>query len=213
MGWRFGMRPTGSGRSVLVFAKAPRPGYAKTRLIPALGAEGAAALHARLIKHTLNTVRHAGFRAVRLYGTPADDEFLRYCAARYNADLVPQPDGDLGTRMCAAFTQTLAASPSAILVGTDCPAMTTDDLRRAVSALERGNNAVFTPTEDGGYALVALRRCDPALFDEIAWGTPVVMEQTRERLRTLGWSWEELDVLWDVDTPSDYERLLASHLL
>jgi uncharacterized protein len=198
---------------VLVFAKAPTPGYAKTRLIPVLGAEGAAALHARLIKHTLNKVCQAGFRAVHLYGTPADDDFLRHCAARYGADLVPQSEGDLGARMCAALTHTLAASTSAILIGTDCPALTTDDLRRALCALERGNDAVFAPAEDGGYALVALRRCDPRLFDGISWGTPVVMEETRERLRALAWTWEELDLLWDVDTPSDYERLLASRLL
>jgi uncharacterized protein len=207
------MPPTGSGRSVLVFAKAPRPGYAKTRLIPVLGPQGAAALQARLIEHTLSTVRQAGFRSVQLYGTPADDDFLRCCAARYGADLVPQSEGDLGARMCAALTETLAANRSAILIGTDCPAMTPDDLRRAIRALEHGSDAAFTPTEDGGYALVALRRCDPTLFDGIAWGTPVVMEETRERLRALAWSWQELGLLWDVDTPGDYERLLASRLL
>ena len=140
------MPPTNRARSVLVFAKAPRPGYAKTRLIPLLGAEGAAALQARLIKHTLNTVREAGFRAIQLCGTPADDDFLRFCAARYGADLVPQSDGNLGARMCAALSDTLAVSASAILVGSDCPAMTSHHLRAAVRALERGNDAVFAPT-------------------------------------------------------------------
>jgi len=202
-----------SARSVIVFAKAPRPGRAKTRLIPLLGPEGAAALQARLIKHTLNTVRQAGFRTIYLYGTPADDDFLRFCAERYGAELMPQSEGDLGSRMYAALTETLVTSTSAVLIGSDCPAMTPHALRGAMRALERGKDAAFAPTEDGGYALVALKRCHPTLFQGIAWSTSAVMEDTRARLRDVGWTWEELDRLWDVDTPEDYERLIASRLL
>jgi rSAM/selenodomain-associated transferase 1 len=207
------MPHTDSARSVIVFAKAPRPGHAKTRLIPLLGAEGAAALHARLIKHTLSTVRQAGFRAIYLYGAPAEDDFLRFCAERYGAELIPQSGGDLGARMCAALADTLATSTSAVLIGSDCPAMTPHALRGAVRALEDGKDAAFVPTEDGGYALIALKRCHPTLFDGIAWSTSAVMEDTRARLRVVGWTWEELDLLWDVDTPEDYERLLASRLI
>lgn len=207
------MSPTNNTRSALVFAKAPRPGHAKTRLIPALGPEGAAALQARLIKHTLNTVRQAGFRAIELHGTPADDDFLRFCAERYGADLVPQGEGDLGARMCAALSAALEHSRTAVLVGTDCPALTAQHLRRAVHALESGSEAVFAPTEDGGYALIGLTRCDARLFDTIAWSTTTVMSDTRTRLRALEWRWSELDLLWDVDTPADYQRLVSSGLL
>lgn len=202
-----------NSRCVLVFAKAPRPGFAKTRLIPALGAEGAAALHARLIKHTLQSVRQAGFGTIELHGTPADDDFLRYCAARYGADLLAQCHGDLGGRMHTALAGCLARSASVLLIGTDCPALGPCELRRACRLLESGVDAVFAPTEDGGYALVGLTRCDSRLFEAVAWGTSSVMTQTRERLRALRWNWSELDVLWDVDTPQDYERLLASRLL
>ena len=194
---------------MLVFAKAPRPGHAKTRLIPALGAEGAAALQARLIKHTLNTVRQAGFRAIELHGAPADDDFLRFCAERYGADLVTQSDGDLGARMCAALTAALQHSRAVLLVGSDCPALTAQHLREAMHALESDCEAAFAPTEDGGYALIGLTRCDPRLFEAIAWGTSNVMSETRVRLRALEWRWSELDLLWDVDTPADYERLAA----
>jgi glycosyltransferase A (GT-A) superfamily protein (DUF2064 family) len=72
---------------------------------------------------------------------------------------------------------------------------------------------VFSPTEDGGYALIGLTRCDERLFEGIAWSTPRVMDETRARLRGLGWRWRELDTLWDVDRPADYERLVASALL
>ena len=207
------MPRTDSARSVIVFAKAPRPGHAKTRLIPLLGAEGAAALQARLIKHTLSTVRQAGFRAIYLYGAPAEDDFLRFCADRYGAELIPQCEGDLGARMSAALTGTLVTSTSAVLIGSDCPAMTPHALRGAVRALEDGKDAAFVPTEDGGYALVALKRCHPTLFQGIGWSTSAVMEDTRARLRAVGWTWAELDLLWDVDTPEDYERLLASRLI
>jgi uncharacterized protein len=207
------MPRTNSARPALVFAKAPRPGLAKTRLIPLLGPDGAAALHARLIKHTLSTVSRAGLRPLELHATPADDDFLGYCAARYSAELVPQTEGDLGARMLAALSRALACSTCAILVGTDCPALRADDIGQAVRKLERGLDAVFAPTEDGGYALIGLTRCDPELFRSIAWGTASVMSDTRRRLRALNWRWGELDTTWDVDTPADYRRLLETHLL
>ena len=101
----------------------------------------------------------------------------------------------------------------AMLIGTDCPALTPRDLRLAAHHLEAGADAVFSPTEDGGYALIGARRCDLRLFEGIAWSSATVMEETRARLRDLGWRWEELPTLWDVDRPADYERLLASGLL
>jgi uncharacterized protein len=72
---------------------------------------------------------------------------------------------------------------------------------------------VFVPAEDGGYALIGLSRNDARVFEGINWGGTEVMAQTRERLRGLGWRWHELDTLWDVDRPADYQRLLQSGLL
>ena len=207
------MSPTNKRRTVLVFAKAPRPGLAKTRLVPLLGAEGAAALHAKLVKRTLETARRAGLGDLELHGEPADDDFLRFCAERYGARLVPQAAGDLGDRMCVAVQQVLETCAYAILVGSDCPALTARHLRSAAKALEDGSDAVFVPAEDGGYALVGLARCDARLFQGVAWSTPRVMEETRNRLTTLGWKWQELETLWDVDTAGDYARLAASGLL
>jgi glycosyltransferase A (GT-A) superfamily protein (DUF2064 family) len=98
-------------------------------------------------------------------------------------------------------------------VGSDCPALTADHLRQADRVLRDGVDAVFVPCEDGGYALIGLRRVDPRLFEDVAWGGAAVMAQTRARLTGLGWRWRELETLWDVDRPEDYERLLASRLL
>lgn len=202
------------GAAVIVFARAPRPGMVKTRLIPLLGAEGAAGLHARLVKRTLETARAAGFRRIELHGDPdCDDPFFRFCAGHYGVALVPQAPGDLGARMFAAFEATLAAHGRVLLVGSDCPPLTARHLRQAERALRDGADAVLAPCEDGGYALIGLTRVDVKLFIDMVWGTGGVMAETRARLQHLGWTWRELETLWDVDRPEDYERLAASSLL
>ena len=200
---------------VLVFAKAPHPGRVKTRLMPVLGAEGSAALHAQLIEHTLATAHRAAHSTLELHADPAEDAFMRDCASRYAMRLVQQQGGDLGARMHNAFREVLhhGRYNSALLIGTDCPALAPSHLRLASNALHDGFDAVFIPTEDGGYALVGLRRCDSRLFQDITWGSEVVMSQTRVRLNQLGWRWSELETLWDVDRPPDYARLQAQGML
>jgi len=202
------------GTAVIVFAKAPEPGTVKTRLVPVLGAEGAAALHARLVKRTLGTLRAASFKRVELHCAPGiDDPFFRFCAGHYGFPLQPQVAGDLGARMLSAFEQALATHACVVLIGTDCPALTARHLRQAERALCDGTDAVFVPCEDGGYALIGLRRIDARLFDGIAWGGDRVMPATRARLHQLGWNWLELETLWDVDRPEDYARLVDTRLL
>src|SRR5215510_7858266 len=106
--------------ALIVFARAPRPGLVKTRLIPLLGAEGAAALHARLVKHTLSTTRRASFGRIELCCAPdTDDPFFRFCADHYGIPVVDQAEGDLGARMHAAFERTLVGGARALLIGSD----------------------------------------------------------------------------------------------
>ncbi len=203
-----------SSTAVIVFAKAPEPGAVKTRLVPLLGAAGAAALHARLVKRTLETTRAASFKRVQLHCAPdSADPFFRFCEGHYGVTLEAQVAGDLGARMLSAFEKALAAHACVLLVGTDCPALTARHLRQAEKALRDGADAVFVPCEDGGYALIGLGRVDAKLFDGITWSTDSVMADTRVRLKELGWSSHELETLWDVDRPEDYQRLLDSGLL
>jgi len=200
--------------AVIIFARAPRPGAVKTRLIPLLGVEGAAALHVRLLERTLDTARAASSRRIELHGTPdIDDPFFRFCAGHFAVALAAQAGDDLGARMLAAFASVLATHPRALLLGSDCPALTARHLQQADGALRDGADAVFVPCEDGGYALIGLQRPEARLFDGIAWGGENVMADTRTRLTGLGWRWRELETLWDVDRPEDYRRLLASGLL
>lgn len=202
------------GAAVVVFARAPHPGAVKMRLVPLLGADGAAGLHAKLVKKTLDTVRAAGFRRIELHGAPdCDDPFFRFCAAHYGVTLASQASGDLGARMLAAFESTLAAHARVLLIGSDCPALTARHLRQAERSLRDGADAALGPCEDGGYALIGLKRADARLFEGIAWGSDSVAADTRARLAELGWRWHELETLWDIDRPEDYARLVDSGLL
>ena len=193
---------------VMVFARAPTPGEAKTRLIPALGAAGAAALHRRLVTHCLRAARDSRLGPVELWCAPGTgDPFFLECERRLGASLHPQGEGDLGARMQRAFESALALSPRAILVGSDIPALSAQYLRDADRALRRGDDAVIGPAEDGGYVLIGLSRCDAAPFREIPWGGSEVLAETRRRIAALGWRVTELPALWDVDRPEDLERL------
>jgi rSAM/selenodomain-associated transferase 1 len=178
--------------------------------MPLLGAAGAASLHARMIEHTLVTAKSSNVGPVQLYGTDIADAFLSACAKDHGVTLLKQSDGDLGERMRSAFEKAFEDNGCVVLVGTDCPALTVSHLRDAARALSHGHDAVFIPTEDGGYALIGLARIDPRLFSDIAWSTSGVMDETRRRLRELGFGWMELQTLWDVDRPADYVRLIES---
>ncbi len=192
---------------ILVFAKAPRAGDVKTRLIPLLGADGAAALHRQLVHRTLVTATAAGQGSVELHAAPDTcDAFLQDCARRFGVALIAQCGDDLGARLRHAFDAALARHRHVIVIGTDCPVLAPRHLWEAQAALAGGNDAVVVPAEDGGYALLGLARCDDRLFADITWGGDTVLAATRERLRALHWRWHELETLWDIDRPADYRR-------
>lgn len=202
--------------SLIVFAKAPVAGQAKTRLIPALGAEGAAALAARLLQHALAQGAAAGFGALELCATPdARHPALVAAAQAHGASLGVQGDGDLGARMRRALSRRLATHARVLLIGTDAPALDTAVLQAAAAALAT-HDAVFVPALDGGYALVGLARplqrpheAPARLFDGIAWSTAAVMATTRARAAELGLRTALLAPLADIDEPADLAHLPA----
>jgi rSAM/selenodomain-associated transferase 1 len=210
------MRRIDQHSRIIVFAKAAQPGAVKTRLIPLLGAPGAAALHAQLLEHTLSIAAAAADPGtLQLHASCTDDVFIRDYAHRHSATLVRQSSGELGERMSQSFEYVFSddACSSAVLIGSDCPALTSTHLLQALQALEQGHDAVLAPAEDGGYVLVGLARPQRKIFADIEWSTGRVMEQTRERLKEVGWRWLELETLWDVDGPHDYQRLVESGLV
>ena len=193
--------------TIIVFAKAPVPGLAKTRLAPALGKAGAAALAQRMLHHALAQAKAADIGPVELCAAPdVTHPALRAAAAEYGARLIDQGSGDLGLRMHRAFVRSLASNGHTLLIGTDAPSLDAAVLREASNALHE-HDAVFVPALDGGYALVGLRRADPRWFSDMSWSHDRVMEQTRERLRAAGVRWAELAPVADIDEPADLALL------
>lgn len=195
------------GIAIVILAKAPVAGLAKTRLIPRLGAAGAASLQAALLRRVVATAQAANLGPVTLWCAPdcSHPDFVAL-AEKASLSLATQPAGDLGERMHAAVCASPAGVAGTLVIGTDCPALAPDLLREAASAL-RNNEAALIPAEDGGYVLIGLRKPEPRVFTDIAWSTPSVAAETRERFGELGWRWHESTPLWDVDHAADFERL------
>jgi uncharacterized protein len=194
-------------------AKAPLPGYAKTRLIPALGAHAAAALAERLLDNAVTQAVAAKLGRVDLCCTPDSSHpaFLRQ-RKHIGLELSNQGEGDLGARMSCAFDRWLARQRCALLIGTDAPALDAAMLRTAAEALT-SYDAVFIPALDGGYALVGLSRRAPQLFNDMRWSTSEVMAHTRERLFAHQLRYLELPALADIDEQADFVHLPAGWLV
>ena len=201
-------RGSNSAGQIAVFAKAPVPGLAKTRLIPRLGPDGTADLQRRLTENAVATALKAGMGRVSLWCAPdCEHGSFRRFERDHGISLYQQAGHDLGARMLAAFQALTDAGP-VLLIGTDCPALTAAHLRQAAKVIA-ARDAVFIPAEDGGYVLVGLHRPEPALFEGVSWGTSAVMAQTRERVAQLRLQSSEPLTLWDVDLPEDLDRLRA----
>ena len=165
--------------AVIVFAKAPVPGLAKTRLAPALGAAGAAALAEQMLRHALAQAAAADIGPVELCAAPdATHPALQEAAAAHGASLTGQGAGDLGLRMHRAFARCLMRHGRALLIGTDAPSLDAAVLRQAAQALG-SHDVVFVPALDGGYALVGQRRADPRWFSDMSWSHARVMADPR----------------------------------
>ncbi|MGB9495247.1 MAG: TIGR04282 family arsenosugar biosynthesis glycosyltransferase [Azonexus sp.] len=193
--------------AIAILAKAPIPGLTKTRLIPYLGAAGASALQAWLLRRTVATALEAKLGPVTLWCAPdtTHPDFIDL-AAGGQFTLRQQTDGDLGERMHQVLAESQAPAGT-LVIGTDCPALDPTHLQQAAAALAT-HQAVVTSAEDGGYVLIGMRRADARVFDGVAWGSERVMAQTRERLRQIGWLWKEFEPLWDVDRNEDFKRLI-----
>lgn len=193
---------------LVLFTRFPIAGQAKTRMIPALGAEGAAALHAMMTRLTTQLVT-TGARRVHfeVRYTGADEEALRAWLG-HDLHYAPQGEGDLGERMRRAFDQHFAAGAQRVLlIGSDCPGLDHAAVQDAFDAL-RHNALVLGPALDGGYYLIGMhcRARDKdlaALFANTAWGSDSVRASTLSNAQALGLRVGLLDALPDVDVPED----------
>ena len=192
---------------IVIMAKAPTAGFAKTRLIPALGAEGAAQLAKQMLQHTVQTAIGAQLGVVEICAAPDPTT-----AVWRNLNLPSavawraQGDGDLGERMASVTERVILGGEAILLIGTDCPAIDARTLSSAVTALQQ-HDACLLPTFDGGYALLGLTKFNATLFDNMPWSTSVVAKETLLRTRQLGWKTHVLPTVHDIDEPTDLQYL------
>lgn len=211
-----------SERRLLVFTRRPTPGRAKTRLIPMLGAEGAAALQTRLNEHTLSMAARAAAAgridwevwlaeesdASAPVGVPLSCEGTTFAGAGASVEAAPprwrtQVGEGLGERLTRAVDTAFAeGARKVVVIGADCPDL---DERRIAAAFEqlRRVDGVVGPALDGGYYLIGLRRPAPALFHDIPWGTSDVLDATLRAARRERLAMAQLPPLGDVDHPED----------
>jgi len=192
-------------RRLVLLTRFPEPGRVKTRLIPALGAEGATALHRRLVLRTLRTAEIA----CSLCGADLEIRFDGGSVGSLHHWLgdrlvcSPQSGGDLGDRLVHAFEESFSAGfQAAIVIGADSPAISPDLLVAAFEKLD-SNPVVFGPAADGGYYLIGLTQRIPQLFEGIAWGTERVLSDSIGVLAGLRLSPILLTTLVDIDRPED----------
>ncbi len=209
---------------LIVFTRYPVPGQTKTRLIPALGAEGAATLQRQMTEHTLLAVQNllvdssisAEIRyTIRTSGCSSEQDQLALMQAWLGTawHYQPQGDGDLGDRMAQGFASAFTAGAQRIVtIGIDCPELNAARMRQAFQALQT-HDLVLGPATDGGYYLIGLSRFIPELFVDVDWGTGAVLPQTVAIAQSLNLSIAYLDLLTDVDHPEDlmvWERAIAA---
>ncbi len=195
-------------RALVVFSRYPVPGATKTRLIPALGAEGAAAQQRAMTEHTLQTALPFGLETLTQvrYTGGSRHEMRDWLGPRF--EYVEQGGGDLGERMLRAFTENFAqACGKVVIIGTDCPALDACVTHRAFLALD-DHDLVIGPASDGGYYLIGLRIHAAGdelsgLFQQIEWGGEHVRRDTLANAKRLGLSVGQLDVLDDIDYAED----------
>lgn len=192
-------------RRLIVFTRYPEPGQCKTRLIPSLGAEGAAEMHRWLTLRALDNARlaaHASALSLQVWYAGGNESLLETWLGD-DLELVRQPTGDLGQRMAYAFEAAFTEGAfSVAIMGSDVPELSHERIGYAFEAIG-DHDLVLGPTEDGGYYLVALRHPVPSLFTNMPWGSSRVLQETLRRADQAGLSVEMLDKLHDIDRPED----------
>ena len=191
--------------NLVILARYPVPGKTKTRLIPALGAQGAADLHRKMAEFTVYKMRDLAGRnslTVKIFLDGSNIERMRQWLGTAYA-YYHQADGDLGRRMLNAFRRAFReGSERTVIVGTDCPGLDGELVDTAFNELHQ-HDLVIGPASDGGYYLIGARRPHPALFAHIPWGTGEVLKATLRVAIDSGLSVKLLKQLDDIDRPED----------
>ncbi len=200
--------PTAPRRELIVLAKAPVPGLAKTRLCPPLTLAEAAAFAAAGLVDTVAVARAAqcagGYECAVTLAHPAGGAALIRATLGTNAlPMRPVPPGDVGAAMAAAFS---GGAAQVALIGSDLPALPPAYIAAAFAALDAGADVALGPAEDGGYYLVATTQPRPELFAGMTWSTDTVFAQTVQRAEMMGLTQAHTPTWYDVDSVTELLR-------
>jgi uncharacterized protein len=192
-------------KTLIIFSRYPEAGKTKTRMIPALGALGAAELQREMTEYTLKTaiaLQSSSDIAIQIHFAGGEIQLMReWLGADF--DYIPQTSGDLGTKMRSAFDLAFASgNQQVVIIGIDCPDIDQEILTTAFNSLEH-HDLVLGVAADGGYYLIGLHRPIDLLFQNITWGTEQVLTQTKNIAQQLKLDVHYLPTLADVDRPQD----------
>lgn len=192
---------------IIIMTKAAQPGFTKTRLISALGKQGAADLAKRMLIHTLNQSLKANVGPIEICVTPPSADVIWHdFTISDELEYSDQGKGDLGERLSRVTQRVIDKGESVLLIGTDCTQLTATHLQQAKESL-RYFDSILIPATDGGYVLLGLNFFHPSLFESIKWSTDTVCSETTNRLKNLGRSVQIFPNMHDIDEPEDLKFL------
>jgi rSAM/selenodomain-associated transferase 1 len=197
---------------LIIFTRYPEPGKTKTRLIPVLGAEGAAKLHRQLTETVITQLKGLANTLIEVHFTGGNQQLMAAWLGE-NISYKQQTEGDLGKRIATAFATAFDNGiEKVIIIGSDCPALNSQIIASGFAALSQ-HELVLGPATDGGYYLIGLKRLIPELFTGINWGTSQVLQQTVEIAQKLKLVVAYLTTLSDIDRPEDLVKYTDPRLL
>ena len=191
--------------TLIIYSRYPEAGKTKTRMIPALGAEGAAQLQRQMTEHTIDTAWKLKDKRkinIEVHFAGKNEQLMSAWLGK-NIKYVPQIAGNLGDKMNSSFTQAFnMGNKRVVTIGIDCPDLNSDILNDAFDSLQK-HDLVLGVAKDGGYYLIGLNQTIPQLFQNIDWGTENVLKQTKAIANKLNLQTYYLTALSDVDRPED----------
>lgn len=189
-------------QGIIIFQKNAVLGKVKTRLAASLGDEMALSIYKKLLKRT-----HQHLESLPMDRLVYFSDYLENEPKDSNQQYFVQPAGNLGQRMIKAFQEQFNQGYDQLLIiGTDCPDITSELVEKAFSALKK-NDFVIGPAEDGGYYLLGMNKFSPELFVDIPWSSAAVCEMTKKAILKLNKTYETLPVLSDVDNEEDWGKV------
>lgn len=198
--------------AILIFLKAPRRGYVKTRLSHHVGSERALKVYRALVERQWSALPTNS--RVEVHYAPHDATFEMQKWLGDMHEYYPQSEGELGARLEHSIERAFErGAKSVTCIGGDCPLLGESHFAQASKMLEAGDDVVFGPSEDGGYYLVALSSPLPELFQDIPWSTRNTLKASLDRAADLQLKVGLLETLYDIDEVTELERALADRLI